>query len=296
MGHIRAFGTPIPSTPPTPLISYCDLDDNYGRLLGDHESLKSISANGNFSHIFKATDKHDTKTYAIKRLTDDARSSRDLRAKLSEATILAQLEHPNIIRYYNSWVEPKGGVCMKFEYCGDGDANQFLTKSDKNDRTYSDFIFQVGSALAYLHEMGVAHLDVKLDNILRKDNNFKLCDFGTAKDLSSEFWDILESHGDGRYADTSILNTCSKDQLLRADTFSLGISTYESMRCEPLLSSENETLRQDSPSTFDTLRQKPHSYSDRMINLIRAMMKNSNNRISISDATTVAGSIFDDSF
>ena len=45
----------------------------------------------------------------------------------------------------------------------------------------------IGQAVQHLHNMGIAHRDIKLANILlRKDYTIKLADFGFAKEESTE--------------------------------------------------------------------------------------------------------------
>lgn len=49
------------------------------------------------------------------------------------------------------------------------------------------FISDIFEGLIHLHEYGVSHNDLKLENILIRDNNLKICDFGFAH---SESWEI----------------------------------------------------------------------------------------------------------
>lgn len=45
-------------------------------------------------------------------------------------------------------------------------------------------LIQIGSAIQYMHSRNVVHLDIKPENILLKDGNFYLADFGLAKNLN----------------------------------------------------------------------------------------------------------------
>lgn len=85
---------------------------------------------------------------------------------------------------------------------------------------------QVANALQFIHQRGVAHLDVKPDNIYVKNGVYKLGDFGCAT-LLDKSQPIEE--GDARYMPQEILNE-NYDHLDKVDIFSLGAAIYELIR------------------------------------------------------------------
>lgn len=89
---------------------------------------------------------------------------------------------------------------------------------------------QVANALQFIHEKGIAHLDVKPDNIYVKNGVYKLGDFGCATLLDSS---LPIEEGDARYMPQEILNE-NYDHLDKVDIFSLGASIYELIRRLPL--------------------------------------------------------------
>ena len=82
---------------------------------------------------------------------------------------------------------------------------------------------QIAKALQYIHERGVAHLDVKPDNIYVKNDGYKLGDFGCATLLDTS---LPIEEGDARYMPQEILNE-KYDHLDKVDVFSLGATIYE---------------------------------------------------------------------
>jgi translation initiation factor 2-alpha kinase 1 len=65
---------------------------------------------GGFASVYKAQNRFDGQFYAIKKIRLTFRQvqgnfSRELQKILAEAKVLASVNHPNIIRYYNSWLE-----------------------------------------------------------------------------------------------------------------------------------------------------------------------------------------------
>ncbi|TKW06524.1 hypothetical protein SEVIR_7G245950v4 [Setaria viridis] len=96
-----------------------------------------------------------------------------------------------------------------------------------------EMLYQVSKGLDFIHGGGIAHLDVKPDNMYRSNNGvYKLGDFGCA-----EFTSIIKEGvegGDRRYMPAEILNGGRCEHLDKVDIFSLGASTYELVRGQEL--------------------------------------------------------------
>ena len=73
------------------------------RLQNEFESLQFVGSGG-FGDVLKVRNKLDGNIYAIKRILLDAKSQ--LNKKITrEVKLLSRLNHENIVRYYNSWIE-----------------------------------------------------------------------------------------------------------------------------------------------------------------------------------------------
>ena len=99
---------------------------------------------------------------------------------------------------------------------------------------------QIAKALHFIHERGIAHLDVKPDNIYVKNGVYKLGDFGCATLLNKS---LPIEEGDARYMPQEILNE-NYDHLHKVDIFSLGVTVYELIRGSPLPESGPQILRE----------------------------------------------------
>jgi wee1-like protein kinase len=85
-------------------------------------------------------------------------------------------------------------------------------------------------ALDFIHRNGMVHLDIKPQNILVKNDQYKLGDFGLVT-KSSALNDAEE--GDSRYMSMEVLSGDSTD-LTKSDIFSLGATLYELCLGRPL--------------------------------------------------------------
>ncbi|XP_064459752.1 eIF-2-alpha kinase GCN2-like [Ornithodoros turicata] len=74
------------------------------RLQADFDVLGELGRGG-FGRVFKVRSKLDRRTYALKRVKFNARRSRFDKVITREVKILSRLDHPNIVRYYDSWTE-----------------------------------------------------------------------------------------------------------------------------------------------------------------------------------------------
>ncbi len=125
--------------------------------------------------------KWGTTPIAVKELLVQVIDDQFLNIFKSEAKIMAQCNHRNIVQLYGICVEGKLALIM--EYLENGSLDKFLKKAYELPwpRRYS-IAADIGKGLAYLHDRNIIHRDLKSLNILiAKDNTAKITDFGLAK-------------------------------------------------------------------------------------------------------------------
>ncbi|KAI9180704.1 hypothetical protein LWI28_007373 [Acer negundo] len=194
----------------------------------DFHELEQIGA-GNFSRVFKV----------LKRIEVIFAPCR--RKALMEVQTLAALGfHENIVGYYSSWFENEQ-LYIQMELC---DHSLSINKVPLlfSEGEVLKAMHQIAMALQFIHEKGIAHLDVKPDNIYFKNGVYKLGDFGCATLLDKS---LPIDEGDARYMPQEILNE-RYDYLDKVDIFSLGASIYELIKGSPL---------QESGPQFSSLRE-----------------------------------------
>ncbi|KAK9495628.1 kinase-like domain-containing protein [Lipomyces doorenjongii] len=140
----------------------------------------------------------DGTTFAVKefRARHSYESEREYSKKVTaEFCIGSTLHHPNIIETLDIMHE-NGKFYEVMEYCP---YDLFaIVMSGKMSRAEIYCVFkQILSGVAYLHEMGLAHRDLKLDNCVVSDAGIvKIIDFGSASVFRYPFEsEIVKAHG-----------------------------------------------------------------------------------------------------
>ncbi|CAF1567423.1 unnamed protein product, partial [Didymodactylos carnosus] len=104
----------------------------------------------------------------------------------NEIEIHSRLKHPNIVDLFN-YFEDQKYVYLILELCQYGDLEKYLKiKRTLNENETRVYVKQVIEGLQYLHDHGILHRDIKLQNLLLTENyNIKIADFGLAKKVET---------------------------------------------------------------------------------------------------------------
>jgi serine/threonine protein kinase len=220
-----------------------------GNLLnGRYEYLAELGEGG-FATVYKAQDIELGREVAIKIIkTMEADSAEDVMRFRREARSLAQLQHDNIITVYSIELVAEKFPAIIMEYLEGSELQSIIkTKGTLKYEQFKKIFTQVCSALAYAHEINIAHRDLSTLNIFLlnadagMESKVKIIDFGLAK---------LMDRGDSQSASTSITRTgvvvgtpaymspeqCRGDNIdFRSDMYSLGCIMYECLTGRPPL-------------------------------------------------------------
>lgn len=160
-------------------------------IIGEHR-LEDCIGRGTDATIWRAT--HLVTNQVVVAKVVDARQEARRQRALSEASILASLPasaEGRIIGYYGCEEIPREWVVLFLEYASMGNLASFIHRYGRLDEDLARCIFrQLVEALAVCHEAHIVHHDVKLENVLITDINYKspgfpvpslrLIDFGLA--------------------------------------------------------------------------------------------------------------------
>ncbi|KXZ45774.1 hypothetical protein GPECTOR_50g567 [Gonium pectorale] len=149
---------------------------------------------------------------------------------LTEAKLLAQFNHVNIVHYYECLLE--GGVLnIVMEYASGGDLAAAIQRRQADKKPFSEeeimfWFVQVVLALYHVHGKKVLHRDLKSQNIFIAEGNLlKLGDFGIARVLNSDTELAKTVIGSPYYLSPEICEDRPYNR--KSDVWSLGCVLYE---------------------------------------------------------------------
>ena len=203
-------------------------------------TIESELGKGGMGTVYRARDERLGKTVALKVLSETRAGGSDSRQRLRrEARAAAILNHPGIVAVYD-YDEEDGVPFIAYEYVEGRTLDQVIADEKLSAERMADIGAQLADGLAYAHERGILHRDVKPQNIMvMEDGRVKILDFGLAKKTG-----IALQKADGQHLDTTTVETAvgtivgtvqymSPEQIAgeeldgRSDVFSLGITLYE---------------------------------------------------------------------
>jgi len=168
----------------------CILPNNKGHSPDETYDLDTDAVGtGAFGTVLKATKKGTRMKIAIKIVkTSSIEAQNSMEAFQNEMSIHNDLDHPNIVRLYETF-EDAQQVYLAMELCSGGELFATIVEQGYfSEGVAAIMMKQIVSALFYMHSSGVVHRDLKPENFLLKEqgvplekNSIKVIDFGMAK-------------------------------------------------------------------------------------------------------------------
>jgi serine/threonine protein kinase len=198
---------------------------NYNSAYLNHK----VIGKGSFAKVYLGKRKIDNLEFAVKTFDKAAIIKQD-KAKpslINEINIMRRLDHENIIKLYEVY-ESATHICLVLELLHGGELFNKITKKGRyTERDASLLMKKLLDALEYLHQKGIMHRDIKLENLILKevdnDIEIKIVDFGLATFCNqSEF--LFRRCGTPGYVAPEVLMDEKYDQ--KVDVFSAGVIMY----------------------------------------------------------------------
>jgi CheY-like chemotaxis protein len=176
--------------------------------------------------------KRQEKYYALKLLRKelhDDLSDNELRDRfLAESEVISQIEHPHIVKIFESGFLSESGISyILMEYIDGGSLKDYICRDSLSFDRRIKIIVQLCDALNVVHNSGMLHRDIKPENIMmQKTLSVKLSDFGIARTIDFNKNMKLEVIGSPAYMSPEAF--CGSHHVdPRSDIFSLGVVSYE---------------------------------------------------------------------
>src|SRR5262245_34334005 len=212
-----------------------------GELLAGRYELQAIAGSGGMSSVYRARDAVLERTAAIKILHEHLSADREYVERFRrEARALAQLNHPNIVTVIDRG-EFEGRQFIVFQHVEGENLKELVEREGQLpvDQALA-LVQQVARGLAFAHDHGVVHRDVKPHNVLiDEDGVAKVTDFGIARSLEP---------GDGLTETGALLGTSeyiAPEQASgarvdeRSDQYSLAVVLHELLTGKPPYTGDN---------------------------------------------------------
>jgi serine/threonine protein kinase len=195
-------------------IDVIDIIDKYSRYKIDFYEIEKLG-NGGFGYVYKVIHKLDHQSYAIKMVPLIFNKKNDIEKVLNEVRLLSSLNHPNIIKYYSSWLEyyyfKKDNdiiendslyltLFIQMELAKSNLSEYLLEREEIDEKENERIMIQILEGLNYLNYHKIVHRDIKPSNIFIKNDlpndyqsinpllkhSIKIGDFGLATTIIND--------------------------------------------------------------------------------------------------------------
>lgn len=135
--------------------------ENFEQLVfGDYEVVRAIGK-GKFAVVYRAKRISDGEVVALKRINVDTIDEKSREKCLKEVRLLQSLDHPNIIRYLDSFIT-ENDLVIVVEWAAAGDLKRQLRKAQERgvgfeERVVWKYFSQICDAMQHMHDKRIMH-------------------------------------------------------------------------------------------------------------------------------------------
>uniref|UniRef100_A0A7S3LXE7 Protein kinase domain-containing protein n=1 Tax=Palpitomonas bilix TaxID=652834 RepID=A0A7S3LXE7_9EUKA len=142
---------------------------------------------GGFGSVYKVRDESDpTRIFALKEVSMSSSDAESVDEVEAEIRALEKVHHPRVVEYFGC-CRRSGKLFIFMEYLGGGALDRFVRLSNGLSISLAKEVCrQILEGIAYLHDRGIVHRDIKSSNVLVDKEcpiSVKLADFGAAAQM-----------------------------------------------------------------------------------------------------------------
>jgi TolB-like protein/tetratricopeptide (TPR) repeat protein len=223
--------------------THSELSERLATILGDELEIERELGGGGMSRVFVAFDRPLNRRVVVKVLPDEIATVLSRERFRREILTSATLQHPNIVPVISAG--DRGGLIHFIMPFVDGESlrGKLQREGSLTPVSVVSIMRDVARALAYAHERGVVHRDIKPDNVLLSGGTAVVADFGVAKAFASAREGATGQHatltnvgmslGTPAYmAPEQVAGDTKLDA--RTDLYALGAMAYEALCGRPV--------------------------------------------------------------
>ncbi|KAH8421240.1 hypothetical protein KR009_006605 [Drosophila setifemur] len=202
-----------------------DIDDFPSEIRANY-TVGQIIGDGNFAIVLKIKNRRTCVPYALK-IIDKSKCKGKEHYIDAEVRVMKKLDHPHIISLLMD-VDQQTNMYLVLEYVSGGDLFDAITQVTRFSESQTRIMIRhLGSAMSYLHSMGIVHRDIKPENLLVELDEhgsileLKLADFGLACEVTEPLYAVC---GTPTYVAPEILLEVGYG--LKIDVWAAGIILY----------------------------------------------------------------------
>ncbi|CAG8487209.1 7569_t:CDS:2 [Ambispora gerdemannii] len=251
----------------------------------NHYELQKYIDEGSSAKVYAATSRDTREELAIKVIP----LTYSLEFIFNEIYVLKNLKHKNVVGYKESFLRWDGKtreIWTVMEKCSRGDVTS--RAGNISQKEVARIARDILNGLKHVHETGIIHRDIKLENILMAANNdVKIADFGVCSLTPTSTTGMV---GTIPYMAPDVVNVNENNPYsTKADIWSLGICILELLTGKAAWGRLNDTeifsmlKRGEKPPTFGRLRKKADIGWEAVDFLERCFVKNSELRCSAEE-------------
>ncbi|KAH0574318.1 Kinase [Spironucleus salmonicida] len=209
--------------------------------------------------------------------------------QLPEENFLSLAQSEYIVQFYESFIhKDKNGnqwSVIVVDLCGGGSLAEYCHSTSITEPIARYFFTQILLGIEHLHNLKIAHLDIRLQNILIDSNgDARICDFGNSVHMEPGF--MLKAGtiaGTLSHMPPEMLLFCEDFDAKCVDMWQCGLILYELLTGKPLFSCKNDSVvQQIKNSTFEPLSYQFSKEARELVNQL--LQPTPENRLTVQEA------------